>query len=89
MASLADDVLIVTFNGLSKNYRACGYRSGWLFVAGDEHRVDSRQRAFAQVLCQWRELHFGFVAEWLDCADCLALMTRLFNDGHLVFADAG
>jgi len=34
VASLADDVLFVTFNGLSKNYRACGYRSGWMIVSG-------------------------------------------------------
>ena len=34
IASLADDVLFVTFNGLSKNYRACGYRSGWMVVSG-------------------------------------------------------
>ena len=41
IASLADDVLMVTFNGLSKNYRACGYRSGWLIVSGDKrHATD-------------------------------------------------
>lgn len=34
IASLADDVLCVTFNGLSKNYRACGYRAGWLVLSG-------------------------------------------------------
>ena len=34
VASLADDVLFVTFNGLSKNYRACGYRAGWMIVSG-------------------------------------------------------
>ena len=34
MASLADDVLFITLNGLSKNYRACGYRSGWMIVSG-------------------------------------------------------
>ena len=34
MASLADDILFVTFNGLSKNYRACGYRSGWMIISG-------------------------------------------------------
>jgi alanine-synthesizing transaminase len=34
IASLADDVLFVTFNGLSKNYRACGFRSGWMVVSG-------------------------------------------------------
>jgi len=35
VASLADDVLFVTFNGLSKNYRACGYRAGWMVVSGE------------------------------------------------------
>ena len=34
IASMADDVLFVSFNGLSKNYRACGYRSGWMIVSG-------------------------------------------------------
>jgi alanine-synthesizing transaminase len=34
IASLADDVLFVTMNGLSKNYRACGYRAGWMIVSG-------------------------------------------------------
>jgi alanine-synthesizing transaminase len=36
IASLADDILFVTFNGLSKNYRACGYRSGWMIVSGEK-----------------------------------------------------
>ncbi|MBZ8138612.1 aminotransferase [Rubrivivax gelatinosus] len=36
IASLADDVLFVTFNGLSKNYRSCGYRSGWMVVSGEK-----------------------------------------------------
>lgn len=36
MASLAEDVLFVTFNGLSKNYRACGYRAGWMIISGDK-----------------------------------------------------
>ena len=35
IASLADDVLFLTFNGLSKNYRSCGYRAGWMIVSGD------------------------------------------------------
>ncbi|KZS24075.1 pyridoxal phosphate-dependent aminotransferase [Wohlfahrtiimonas chitiniclastica] len=33
-ASLADDVFCLTFNGLSKAYRACGYRAGWMIVSG-------------------------------------------------------
>ncbi|HMW77894.1 MAG TPA: aminotransferase class I/II-fold pyridoxal phosphate-dependent enzyme, partial [Rhodocyclaceae bacterium] len=36
IASLADDILFVTFNGLSKNYRCCGYRAGWMVVSGDK-----------------------------------------------------
>ena len=39
MASLADDVLFITFNGLSKNYRACGYRAGWLIVSGEKRHA--------------------------------------------------
>ena len=35
LASLADDLLFLTFNGLSKNYRSCGYRAGWMIVSGD------------------------------------------------------
>ncbi|WP_035382956.1 pyridoxal phosphate-dependent aminotransferase [Ferriphaselus sp. R-1] len=36
IASLAEDVLFVTLNGLSKNYRACGYRAGWMIVSGNK-----------------------------------------------------
>ena len=39
IGALADDVLVITFNGLSKNYRACGYRSGWLVVSGDKRHA--------------------------------------------------
>ena len=39
IAALADDVLFVTFNGLSKNYRSCGYRAGWMVVSGDKRHA--------------------------------------------------
>jgi alanine-synthesizing transaminase len=39
IASLADDVLFVTMNGLSKNYRACGYRSGWMVLSGEKRHA--------------------------------------------------
>lgn len=38
-ASLADDVLFLTFSGLSKNFRACGYRAGWMVVSGARQRA--------------------------------------------------
>lgn len=39
LASLADDLLILTFGGLSKNYRAAGFRTGWLIVSGARLRA--------------------------------------------------
>lgn len=39
IASLADDVLFVTFNGLSKNYRSCGYRAGWMVISGEKRHA--------------------------------------------------
>lgn len=39
IASLADDVLCLTFNGLSKNYRSCGYRAGWMVVSGEKRHA--------------------------------------------------
>ena len=34
MAALSTDVLTLTFNSLSKSYRSCGYRAGWMVVSG-------------------------------------------------------
>ncbi len=36
IGALSEDVLTITFNGLSKNYRSCGYRAGWMVVSGDK-----------------------------------------------------
>ena len=39
IASLSDDVLTLTFNSLSKAYRSCGYRAGWMVVSGPKHEA--------------------------------------------------
>lgn len=39
VASLADDLLILTMNGLSKTYRVAGFRTGWMVVSGAKHRA--------------------------------------------------
>ncbi|CAM5705082.1 Histidinol-phosphate aminotransferase [Streptomyces californicus] len=51
-AALAPDLMVLTFNGLSKNYRVAGYRSGWMAVCGPGARLlvhrgadDPRQHA--------------------------------------------
>ncbi len=39
IASLSQDVLTLTFNSLSKSYRSCGYRAGWLALSGDKRHA--------------------------------------------------
>ncbi|MGQ2978162.1 MAG: pyridoxal phosphate-dependent aminotransferase [Polaromonas sp.] len=39
LASLSTDVLTLTFNSLSKSYRSCGYRAGWLVVSGPKKQA--------------------------------------------------
>jgi alanine-synthesizing transaminase len=62
MGSLSDDVLTLTFNSLSKSYRSCGYRAGWLVVSGDKKSAKdyieglnmlSSMRLCANVPGQW------------------------------------
>ena len=62
IASLSEDVLTLTFNSLSKSYRSCGYRAGWLVVSGDKRNAAdyieglnmlSNMRLCANVPGQW------------------------------------
>jgi alanine-synthesizing transaminase len=62
MGSLSQDVLTLTFNSLSKSYRSCGYRAGWMVISGDKkHARDyieglnmlSNMRLCANVPGQW------------------------------------
>jgi len=62
IASLSNDVLTLTFNSLSKSYRSCGYRAGWLVVSGDKKMAQdyieglnmlSNMRLCANVPGQW------------------------------------
>ena len=62
IASLSEDVLTLTFNSLSKSYRSCGYRAGWMVVSGDKKAASdyieglnmlSNMRLCANVPGQW------------------------------------
>ncbi len=62
MGSLSTDVVTLTFNSLSKSYRSCGYRAGWMVVSGDKKRARdyieglnmlSSMRLCANVPGQW------------------------------------
>jgi alanine-synthesizing transaminase len=45
MATLVEDTLCVTFAGLSKVYRACGYRIGWIVFSGDREHAEEYMHA--------------------------------------------
>ncbi len=45
-ASLSDDVFFMTFGGLSKNYRATGFRGGWVIASGAKHKAKSYLEGF-------------------------------------------
>jgi alanine-synthesizing transaminase len=62
LASLSQDVLTLTFNSLSKSYRSCGYRAGWMVISGDKKvardyieglNMLSNMRLCANVPGQW------------------------------------
>jgi alanine-synthesizing transaminase len=39
LARLSDDILTISFNGLSKNYRLAGFRSGWMVLSGNKAKA--------------------------------------------------
>lgn len=55
ICTLADDITIVTYNGLSKVYRACGFRQGWMMITGPAKRnkgfIDGIKMMMAMRLC--------------------------------------
>jgi alanine-synthesizing transaminase len=62
LGSLSQDVLTLTFNSLSKSYRSCGYRAGWMVISGDKKNARdyieglnmlSNMRLCANVPGQW------------------------------------
>ncbi len=55
ICTLADDITVVTYNGLSKVYRACGFRQGWMMITGPAKRnkgfIDGIKMMMAMRLC--------------------------------------
>ncbi|MEO6065820.1 MAG: aminotransferase class I/II-fold pyridoxal phosphate-dependent enzyme [Lysobacterales bacterium] len=79
LARLAPDALCLSFGGLSKVHRACGYRAGWVSLSGAlahsgayQHALDllSALRLCANVAAQWA------IAPALTGPDTSAALTR-------------
>ena len=58
-----------------------------LFGNGREYLLASEEADFLPVITRYRELHFGYLEEWLQQPDYLQLACDLFNDGHFEFPD--
>lgn len=49
MASLAEDIPIVTMNGLSKSHCLCGYRCGWMVISGPRELTEEYRQGIIQL----------------------------------------
>ncbi len=59
-----------------------------LFVNGREFGLSSGHRGFLHAITRERQLHQGYLAEWLNEPECLDLLCRMYNDGYYEFPDA-
>ena len=49
LASLADDIPVITLNGLSKSHCLCGYRCGWMVISGPKHLTEDYKQGIIQL----------------------------------------
>ena len=49
LASLAEDIPVVTMNGLSKSHCLCGYRCGWMVISGPRHLTEDYIQGIIQL----------------------------------------
>lgn len=49
LASLAEDLPVVTMNGLSKSHCLCGYRCGWMVISGPRHLTEDYRQGIVQL----------------------------------------
>ena len=61
-----------------------GERLG-LFFNGDTYVFADRFRGFVNIVAHEREMHFGYLAEWLEYDACRQVLAQLYNAGYLVF----
>lgn len=49
LASLAEDIPVVTMNGLSKSHCLCGYRCGWMVISGPRHLTEEYRKGVVKL----------------------------------------
>jgi 50S ribosomal protein L16 3-hydroxylase len=94
--SLQEQALLKRFREESVIYRSSYSRLAFsrfekdgndtLYANGSCYKLPSTLGDFLPVITHYRELHFGYLQEWLAQPEILALLCKLYNDGHLHFA---
>ncbi|CAM4262445.1 pyridoxal phosphate-dependent aminotransferase [Cytophagaceae bacterium 50C-KIRBA] len=91
-AGLSDDILIVTMGGLSKNYRAAGFRGGWMILTGAKHKaksyIEGLNFLFSTRLCANVITQFGIqtaLGGYQSINDLVAPGGRLYKQMQLAY----
>jgi alanine-synthesizing transaminase len=91
-AGLSEDCLIVTMGGLSKNYRAAGFRGGWMILTGAKHRaksyIEGLNFLFSTRLCANVITQFGIqtaLGGYQSINDLVAPGGRLYKQMNLAW----
>lgn len=91
-AGLSDEILIVTMGGLSKNYRAAGFRGGWMILTGAKHKaksyIDGLNFLFSTRLCANVITQFGIqtaLGGYQSINDLVAPGGRLYKQMQLAY----
>jgi alanine-synthesizing transaminase len=91
-AGLSEECLIVTMGGLSKNYRAAGFRGGWMILTGAKHRaksyIEGLNFLFSTRLCANVITQFGIqtaLGGYQSINDLVAPGGRLYKQMNLAW----
>jgi alanine-synthesizing transaminase len=91
-AGLNDDCLIITMGGLSKNYRAAGFRGGWMIMTGAKHRaksyIEGLNFLFSTRLCANVITQFGIqtaLGGYQSIDDLVSKNGRLYKQMNLAY----
>lgn len=86
MSTLVNQTLCITFNGLSKVYKACGFRAGWMVLSGDKKiasdYIDGLNILSNMRLCSNVPAQFG-IAPALNLKESQTMMAMTAPGGRL------
>ncbi|GAA4403743.1 pyridoxal phosphate-dependent aminotransferase [Nibrella viscosa] len=92
IATLVHDTLCITMGGLSKNYRAAGFRGGWLIMSGAKHKAKSYIEGLTLLasmrLCANVPTQFAIqtaLGGYQSINDLIAPSGRLYKQIHLTY----